>query len=55
MKKKNGPDYASYFSVIRQIRKQVRCTFVSYLNFKKVKEILNNIAFTDKSTFVIYG
>ena len=55
MKKEKWSDYASYLVLSDKSGNKLGCTFVSYLNFKKVKEILNNIAFTDKSTFVTEG
>ena len=41
MKKEKWSDYASYLVLSDKSGNKLGCTFVSYLNFKKVKEILN--------------
>ena len=41
MKKEKWSDYASYLVLSDKSGNKLGCTFVSYLNFKKVKEILS--------------
>ena len=55
MKKENWSDYAKYLILSDKSKNRIGTTFESFLNFKKVREIINNIAFSDKSTFSFEG
>jgi|TARA_B100001094_G_scaffold280852_1_gene291939 hypothetical protein len=55
MKKSKWSDYANYLVLADKSNYKLGSTFERYLNFKKVREVLNNMAFTDKSTFGIDG
>ena len=55
MKLEKRSDYANYLVLSDKSNNKLGSTFEKFLNFKKVKEVLNNMAFTDKSTFAIDG
>ena len=55
MKKEKWSDYAGYLILSDKSKNRIGTTFQSFLNFKKVREVINNIAFTDKSTFSFEG
>ena len=55
MKKENRSDYAKYLILSDKSKNRIGTTFESFLNLKKVREIINNIAFSDKSTFSFEG
>ena len=55
MKKEKWSDYARYLVLADKSSYQLGCSFPRYLNFKKIREVLNSIAFTDKSTFTVNG
>ena len=55
MKKEKWSDYAKYLVLSDKSNYKLGCSFPRYLNFKKIKEVLNSIAFTDKSTFTVNG
>ena len=55
MKKEKWADYAKYLVLSDKSNYKLGCSFPRYLNFKKIKEVLNSIAFTDKSTFTVNG
>ena len=46
MKKEKWSDYAKYLILSDRSNNRIGTTFESFLNFKKVKEVINNIAFT---------
>ena len=50
MKKEKWSDYAKYLVLSDISKNKLGTTFESYLNYKKVMDVINNIAFTDKST-----
>tara|TARA_R100001015_G_C4599156_1_gene154223 strand:- start:190 stop:483 length:294 start_codon:yes stop_codon:yes gene_type:complete len=47
--------YAQYLVLADKSNGELRANYANYLNFKKVKEVINNIAFTDKSTYSFEG
>ena len=55
MKLEKRSDYANYLVLSDKSNNKLGSTFEKFLNFKKVKEVLNNMAFTDKSTFGFDG
>ena len=55
MKKEKWSDYAKYLVLSDISKNKLGTTFESYLNYKKVMDVINNIAFTDKSTFGFDG
>ena len=55
MKKSKRSEYANYLVLSDKSNNKLGSSFERFLNFKKVKEVLNNMAFTDKSTFGIDG
>ena len=55
MKKEKWSDYAKYLILSDRSNNKIGTTFESFLNFKRVKEVINNIAFTDKSSFGFDG
>ena len=55
MKKDNWSGYAKYLVLSDNSKGKLRPNYVAYLEFKKVKEVINNIAFSDKSTYLSGG
>ena len=55
MNKSRWSEYANYLVLSDKSNYKLRANFTSYLNFKKVKEVINNIAFTDKTTYSCDG
>ena len=55
MNKSRWSGYANYLVLSDKSNYKLRANFTSYLNFKKVKEVINNIAFTDKTTYSCDG
>jgi len=55
MNKSRWSGYANYLVLSDKSNYKLRANFTSYLNFKKVKEVINNIAFTDKSNYSCDG
>jgi len=55
MKKEKWSDYAKYLILSDRSNNRIGTTFESFLNFKKVREVINNIAFTDKTSFGFDG
>ena len=43
--------YAKHLVLASKSGGKLRTNFNAYLEFKKIKEVINNIAFTDKSTY----
>ena len=48
-------EYAKYLVLADDSNGVLNGTYESYLNFKRIKEVVNNIAFTDKSTYSYEG
>ena len=48
-------EYAKYLVLADDSNGALNGTYESYLNFKRIKEVVNNIAFTDKSTYSYEG
>ena len=55
MKKSRWSEYAKFLVLSDNSNYKLNSSFTSYLNFKKVKEVVNNIAFTDKTTYSCDG
>ena len=55
MKKTRWSEYAKFLVLSDNSNYKLNSSFTSYLNFKKVKEVVNNIAFTDKTTYSCDG
>jgi len=55
MNKSNWSEYANYLALSDKSNYKLRANFTSYLNFKRVKEVISNIAFTDKTTYSCDG
>ena len=55
MKKSRWSEYAKFLVLSDNSNYKLNSSFTSYLNFKKVKEVINNIAFSDKSTYSFEG
>ena len=55
MKKSRWSGYAKFLVLSDNSNYKLNSSFTSYLNFKKVKEVVNNIAFTDKTTYSCDG
>ena len=51
MVKEKWSDYEKYLVLADNSQGSIRCTYTSYLNYKKVLEVLNSMAYTDKSTY----
>mgnify|MGYP000586244922 CR=1 FL=1 len=48
-------DYAKYLVLSDNSRCTLGGNFLTYQNFKRVKDVINNIAFSDKSTYSVEG
>lgn len=55
MKKEKWSDYAGYLILSDKSKNKIGTTFETFMNFRKVRDVINNIAFTDKSTFSFEG
>ena len=55
MKKDRWSDYAKYLVLADNSDSKLKGTFVHYQDFKIVKDVINNIAFTDKNTYSFDG
>ena len=55
MKKSRWSGYAKFLVLSDKSSYKLNSSFTCYLNFKKVKEVINNIAFTDKTTYSCDG
>ena len=51
MKMDRWSDYAKFLVLASNSDGRLKPDYVAYLEFKKVKEVINNIAFSDKSTY----
>ena len=51
MEKTKWSDYDRYIVLSDKSEGNIRSTFESYLNYKKVMEVLHSISYTDKSTY----
>ena len=51
MKMDRWSDYAKFLVLASNSDGRLQPDYVAYLEFKKVKEVINNIAFSDKSTY----
>jgi len=47
--------YAQYLVLSDKSGTRLGGNFLTYGNFKRVKEVINNIAFSDKSTYSVEG
>ena len=55
MKMEKWSGYASYLNLSDKSGTKLKCNFTAYQDFKVVKEIINSIAFSDKSTYLYNG
>jgi hypothetical protein len=55
MNKSRWSGYAKFLVLSDKSSYKLNSSFTSYLDFKKVKEVINNIAFTDKTTYSYDG
>ena len=55
MKMDRWSDYAKFLVLASNSDGRLKPDYVAYLEFKKVKEVINNIAFSDKSTYSSNG
>ena len=51
MEMEKWSDYGKYLVLADNSNTGLRDTYESFLNYKKVMEVLNNMAYTDKSTY----
>ena len=51
MKEKNYSEYGKYLVLADNSRGRLLGTYMNYMNFKAVKEVLSRISYTDKSTY----
>ena len=51
MEKQKWSGYDRYIVLSDKSEGKIRSTFESYLNYKKVMEVLHSISYTDKSTY----
>ena len=51
MKQKHWPNYSKYIVLADNSRGRLLGTFLSYMDFRVVKDVIENIAFTEKSTY----
>tara|TARA_Y100000310_G_C20050873_1_gene520494 strand:- start:63 stop:356 length:294 start_codon:yes stop_codon:yes gene_type:complete len=51
MKMEKWSGYDKYMVLADNSEGSIRCTYASYLNYIKVLEVLNGMAYTDKSTY----
>ena len=55
MKMSHWPTYSKYIVLADNSRGRLLGTYLSYQNFVTVKDVINNIAFSDKSTYLYNG
>ena len=55
MEKTNYSNYASYLVLSDNSGNTLKGTYVHYQSFKLVKGIINNIAYSDKSSYLYEG
>ena len=55
MDRKNYSDYERYIILADKSSGRLRGTYVGFLNFQKVMEIVRNMANTDKSSYLYKG
>ena len=55
MKRSNLSDYARYILLADDSRAELKGDYQSFLNFKKVIEVVKNIASSDKSSYLYNG
>ena len=51
MKVKNYTEYGKYLVLADNSRCKLKGTYIHYLNFKVVKELLSRISYTDKNSY----
>ncbi len=55
MKKERWSNYAKYLVISDNSSNQLKGNFTSFQNYKIVKDVINNIAFSDKNTYLYNG
>jgi len=55
MELKKTSDYAKYLVLSDRSESKLHGTYQNFLEFKKIKDVVNNIAFSDKSTYSVEG
>ena len=55
MKRSNLSDYARYILLADDSRAELKGDYQSFLNFKKVMEVVHSIASSDKSSYLYEG
>ena len=55
MKKERWSNYAKYLVISDNSSTQLKGNFTSFQNYKIVKDVINNIAFSDKNTYLYNG
>tara|TARA_Y100001937_G_scaffold103212_1_gene142209 strand:+ start:182 stop:475 length:294 start_codon:yes stop_codon:yes gene_type:complete len=55
MKKEKWSDYSGYLVLTDTSNGKLSGTYVGFLEYKRIKDILNNIAFSDKPTYSYEG
>ena len=55
MKKERWSNYAKYLVLSDKSACELKGNFMNYQNYKVVKDVINNIAFSDKSTYLYNG
>ena len=55
MKMDKWSGYAKYLVLSDNSKGKIKPNYIAYLEFKKIKEVINNIAFSDKSTYLSGG
>jgi|TARA_Y100000034_G_C6641539_1_gene280444 hypothetical protein len=55
MEKSKWSDYAMYVALSDNSNMDLKGNYQTFLNFKKVMEIINNIAHSDKSSYLYDG
>ena len=55
MEQKYWSEYGKYLVLADNSKSKLKSDFGSYLKFKKVLEVISNIAYTDKSSYLYSG
>ena len=55
MDKKLWHGYAKYLVLADDSNGELKANYENYLNFKQIKDVINNIAYADKSTYSYEG
>ena len=55
MKREKWSDYATYLVLTDISGGKLQGNYVSFLEYKRIKDVLNNIAFSDKLTYSYEG